>query len=61
MAFYAYKCKNEKCKEYNVEKSVSMQMSEYSEEKLPKCSDCEESTIRVFSPSGIKTNDGFKS
>jgi predicted nucleic acid-binding Zn ribbon protein len=61
MAVYAYKCVNEKCKEKDVEKSVSMSMAEYSEEKLPICK-CGEKTRRVFTPTGHQTfGDGYKS
>lgn len=52
MAFYDYKCENEECEEFDVKKTCQMAMSEYSEEKLPKCECCGEPTKRMFNFNG---------
>lgn len=58
---YEYNCKNEKCKEHNEVKVVSMPISEYSEDKLPKCEVCGEPTKRKYSSIGHQTfGDGYK-
>lgn len=61
MATYEYKCSNSECSEYEVLKDVSIPMSEYSEDKLPKCEACGESTQRTYSAIGHQTfGDGYK-
>lgn len=59
MAYYEYQCVNENCKEKEVVKEVIMSISEYSEEKLPKCECCGEPTNRVYSANfGAQNFDG---
>lgn len=61
MAFYEYKCTNEKCKNYGELKTVSIPMSEYSEEKLPICEECKQKTARNYTANAHGTfGDGYK-
>jgi predicted nucleic acid-binding Zn ribbon protein len=60
MAMYGYKCKNEKCSEYDKEVSVSKSMNDSSREEF--CEKCKEKIERVFSLGGHATfGDGYKS
>ena len=62
MAGYIYECRTEECSEFKKEKEVWMSISEYSEEKLPKCEVCGNKTFRVYTPLGHQTfGDGYKS
>lgn len=62
MAYYEYKCVNEKCELKELIKTVSIPMSEYSEDKLPKCESCGEKTTRNYTTFGHQTfGDGYKS
>lgn len=61
MATYQYKCTNEVCKEYEKVKDVQMPMSEYSEDKLPKCPECGEPTNRVFTTTPVRSFEGYRS
>lgn len=59
MAFYAYKCVNEKCESYEKEVDISKPMSESSREEF--CEDCKEILQRIFSLAGHQTfGDGYK-
>jgi predicted nucleic acid-binding Zn ribbon protein len=59
MATYAYECRNENCKEQRKEKTTEMSMNDYSEDKLPMCSECGILTNRVFTPTGVRQFDGI--
>lgn len=62
MATYEYKCTNEKCTQKDLIKTVSIPMSEYNEEKLPKCEKCDKPTSRNYTTFGHQTfGDGYKS
>ena len=57
---YEYECRNKNCKNYKIKKEVDIKLSEYSEDKLPKC-ECKSKTFRIFSISGHQTfGDGYK-
>lgn len=59
MAFYSYKCKNEKCEDFEKEVTVSKSMSESSREEH--CEKCKEVLSRIFALSGHQTfGDGYK-
>ena len=61
MAQYEYKCKNDKCKEYDIKKVIDIPITEYSSDKLPICERCGEKTQRVYGISGHQTfGDGYK-
>ena len=61
MAWYEYKCVNENCEDFEVSKTVSIPMKEYSEDKLPLCEKCGEKVRRVFGIAGHQTfGDGYK-
>lgn len=55
MATYEYKCTNEKCEDYNIEKDVNIPITEYSEDKLPPCEKCKRKTHRNYTPNGHQT------
>lgn len=62
MAIYEYKCVNDKCEEYDKVKESSIPIKEYSEDKLPICSSCENKTARNYTPNGHQTfGDSYKS
>jgi len=56
--WYQYKCKNEKCKEFNIIKDISLPMSE--SDKPQFCKECKQELQKVFGVSSIKTGDGLK-
>lgn len=58
---YPYKCTNEKCKEFENVKTVSMSMMEYSEDKLPECDCCNEKTSRVYEATPVRSFEGYRS
>lgn len=61
MATYEYKCTNKKCKEFNSIKVTQMSIKDYSEDKLPKCENCDEKTSRHYSTFAHQTfGDGYK-
>lgn len=61
MATYEYKCLNPKCEDFNKIKECSIPMSDYSEDKLPKCEKCSISTDRHYSGFSHGTfGDGYK-
>ncbi len=61
MAFYEYKCTNEKCIEKDNIKVISIPMSEYSEDKLPICENCKQKTVRNYTANAHQTfSDGYK-
>lgn len=60
MAMYAYKCKNEKCEDFDKEVSVSKPMDDYDREE--QCEKCKEQMTRIFGLGGHQTfGDGYKS
>lgn len=61
MAFYEYRCTNEKCTEKDKIKVISIPMSEYNEEKLPECDVCKQKTVRNYTANAHQTfGDGYK-
>jgi hypothetical protein len=55
MALYEYKCKNEKCEEFEKPHIIEIAMKEYSIDKIPNCEKCGEKCVRIFSLSGHQT------
>ena len=54
---YDFKCKNEKCSEYNKVKEYNIPLSDY---KIPDCDNCGQEMQRVYNTFGVKTSDGVK-
>jgi len=59
MAFYDYKCTNEKCPKKDQEVTVSKPMGEASTEEL--CVACNKTLQKIYGSPGISTSDGWKS
>jgi len=59
MAFYDYKCTNEKCSKKDQEVTVSKPMAESGTEEL--CDECNKILQKIFGSPGISTSDGWKS
>ena len=55
---YQYKCTNICCKERNIEKDITMPMSEAGETQY--CEKCNESLQKIFGSPAVKTGDGYK-
>jgi len=56
---YLYQCDNEKCKIFEKVVEIDKPISESSREEF--CEECKEPLNRIFTASGIKTSDGYKS